>query len=187
MDRDTPLRLRLRVTLKLMGLFALLLFVFLLFSGLFSRPGGNIQLPLEIDLREIDAGEHRRLSWNGRRVLVLHRDQGMFEALAADEALYDPDSRFDRRPRGMAGRHRGWAPEWLVVYAESTDLGCDLEVVPPDAEADWEGGFRDRCRGGRYDFAGRVYKSQPAMRNLEIPPHRIEGMRLILGGAHPGR
>jgi ubiquinol-cytochrome c reductase iron-sulfur subunit len=187
MDRDTPLRLRLRVTLKLMGLLALAFFVLLLVSGLFSRPGGNIQLPLEIDLRGIAAGEDRRLSWNGRRVLVLHRDQGMFEALAKDEALYDPASRFDRRPRGMSAPHRGWVPEWLVVYAESTDLGCDLEIVPPGADGDWEGGFRDRCRQGRYDFAGRVYKGQPAMRNLEIPPHRIDGTRLILGEAHTGR
>ena len=187
MDRDTPLRLRLRVSLKLMGLFALVFFVGLLISGLFSRPGGDIQLPLEVDLRSIDAGEAHRLSWNGRRVLVLHRDRGMFEALAEDEALYDPASRFDRRPRGMSAPHRGWAPEWLVVYAESTDLGCDLEIVSPGAEAGWEGGFRDRCRQGRYDFAGRVYKGQPAMRNLEIPPHRIDGMRLILGAAHTGR
>ncbi|MFO8005473.1 ubiquinol-cytochrome C reductase, iron-sulfur subunit [Thioalkalivibrio sp.] len=187
MDRDTSLRLRLRVTLKLMGLFALVFFTFLLLSGLFSRPGGNIQLPLEVDLQGIGAGEHLRLSWNGRRVLVLHRDRAMFEALAAEDALYDPGSRFDRRPKGVSARHRGWAPEWLVIYAEGTDLGCDLEVVPPDAEAGWEGGFRDRCRGGRYDFAGRVYKGQPAMRNLEIPPHRIEGARLILGEAHTGR
>ncbi|MCA1791260.1 MAG: ubiquinol-cytochrome C reductase, iron-sulfur subunit, partial [Thioalkalivibrio sp.] len=76
MDQDTPRRLRLRVTLKLMGLFALAFFVVLLISGLFSRPGGNIQLPLEVDLRGIEAGEHLRLFWNGRRVLVLHRDQG---------------------------------------------------------------------------------------------------------------
>jgi ubiquinol-cytochrome c reductase iron-sulfur subunit len=187
MDRNTAARLRLRVTLKLMGLFALVFFVVLLISGLFSRPGGNIQLPLEVDLRGIDAGEELRLSWNGRRVLVLHRDRGMFEALAEDEALYDPASRFDRRPRGLSAPHRGWVPEWLVVYAESTDLGCDLEIVPPGAEGDWEGGFRDRCRQGRYDFAGRVYKGQPAMRNLEVPPHRIDGMRLILGGTQPGR
>ncbi|TVP81879.1 ubiquinol-cytochrome C reductase, iron-sulfur subunit [Thioalkalivibrio sp.] len=187
MDRDTPLRLRLRVTLKLMGLFALVFFVGLLISGLFSRPGGDIQLPLEVDLRSIDAGEAQRLSWNGRRVLVLHRDRAMFEALAQDEALYDPASRFDRRPRSISASHRGWVPEWLVVYAESTDLGCDLEIVLPGAEGDWEGGFRDRCRQGRYDFAGRVYKGQPAMRNLEIPPHRIDGMRLILGAAHKGR
>jgi ubiquinol-cytochrome c reductase iron-sulfur subunit len=164
-----------------MALLAIVGFAFLLVSGLFSRPGGNIQLPLEVDLQGIGAGQERRLSWNGRRVLVLHRDQAMLDALPEDAALYDPASRLDRRPRGLSALHRGWVPQWLVIYAESTDLGCDLAVVPPGAEEQWKGGFRDRCRQGRYDFAGRVYKGQPAMRNLEIPPHRIDGTRLILG------
>jgi ubiquinol-cytochrome c reductase iron-sulfur subunit len=181
MNTDNSSRLRLRVILKLMGLLATALFAFPLVSGLFSRPGGNIQLPLEVDLQDIGAGQERRLSWNGRRVLVLHRDQAMLDALPEDAVLYDPASRLDRRPRGLSARHRGWTAQWLVVYAESTDLGCDLAVVPPGAEGQWKGGFRDRCRQGRYDFAGRVYKGQPAMRNLEIPPHRIDGTRLILG------
>jgi ubiquinol-cytochrome c reductase iron-sulfur subunit len=181
MNNDSSSRLRLRVILKLMGLLALGLFTFLLVSGLFSRPGGNIRLPLEVDLQDIAAGQERRLTWNGRRVLVLHRDRSMFDALPEDTALYDPASRLERRPRGLSADHRGWVPQWLVVYAESTDLGCDLALVPPGADQHWEGGFRDRCRQGRYDFAGRVYKGQPAMRNLEIPPHRIDGTRLILG------
>jgi ubiquinol-cytochrome c reductase iron-sulfur subunit len=181
MNRDSSSRLRLRVILKLMGLLGVGLFAFLLVSGLFSRPGGNIQLPLEVDLRDIGAGQERRVTWNGRRVLVLHRDQAMLDALPEDAALYDPASRLDRRPRGMSVQHRGWTAQWLVVYAESTDLGCDLALVPPGAEEQWEGGLRDRCRQGRYDFAGRVYRGQPAMRNLEIPPYRLEGTRLILG------
>lgn len=181
MTQDSLLRLRLRVTLKLMGLTALVLFLLVLLRGLFSPPGGDVRLPLEVDLQDIGPGEHERVVWNGRRVLILHRDAPMLEALPEGEALYDPSSRFDRRPRGMTAGHRGWVPQWLVVYAESTDLGCDLDIVPPDASEDWEGGLRDRCRGGRYDFAGRVYRNQPAMRNLEIPPYRLEESRVILG------
>jgi len=179
MSSEPGLRLHLRVALKLMAALALVIFVFLLISGLFSGPG-NIRLALEVDLSAIAAGEAQRVRWNDRRVLVLHRDAAMLAALAEDEDLYDPASRFDRRPRGLSATHRGWVPQWLVVYAASTDLGCDLDVVPPGAEADWDGGFRDHCRGGRYDFAGRVYRDQSAMRNLEIPPHRIDGERLIL-------
>ncbi len=182
MVRDTPLRLRLRVALKMMGLFGLMVFVFLLLSSLLSRPGGNVPLPLEVSLLELGPGEDLRVSWNGRRVLVLHRDAAMLDSLAEDAELYDPGSRFGRRPSGVSAPHRGMVPEWLVVYAESTDLGCDLELVSPgQADTSWRGGFRDRCRGGRYDFAGRVYKGQPAMRNLEIPPYRIDGSQLILG------
>lgn len=182
MVRDTPLRLRLRVALKMMSLFGLVVFVLLLLSGLLSRPGGNVTLPVEISLLELGAGEELRVSWNGRRVLVLRRDAAMLDALAEGAELYDPGSRFDRRPPGVSASHRGMSPEWLVVYAESTDLGCDLELVSPAmADPSWHGGFLDRCRQGRYDFAGRVYKGQAAMRNLEIPPHRIDGSRLILG------
>jgi len=181
LTQDSLLRLRLRVTLKLMGLTALLLFLFVILRALFSPPGGDVRLPLKVDLQGIEPGQHERVTWNGRRVLVLHRDASMLEALPEGEALYDPSSRFDRRPRGLTAAHRGWVPEWLVVYAESTDLGCDLDVVPPHASEDWEGGLRDRCRGGRYDFAGRVYRNQPAMRNLEIPPYRLEEARVILG------
>lgn len=182
MSQDSLLRLRLRVALKLMGLAALLIFLFVMLRALFSPPGGDVRLPLEIDLLGIEPGQHERVNWNGRRVLILHRDATMLDALPEDAALYDPTSRFDRRPRGMTAPHRGWAPNWLVVYAESTDLGCDLEIVTPRAaEEGWAGGLRDRCRGGRYDFAGRVYRNQPAMRNLEIPPHRLEDTRLILG------
>jgi len=181
LPQDSLLRLRLRVTLKLMALAALLLFLLVILRALFSPPGGDVRLPLEVDLRAIEPGEHQRLSWNGRRVLVLHRDAAMLDALPDAEELYDPNSRFDRRPRGMTAPHRGWVPQWLVVYAESTDLGCDLDIVPPPASDGWVGGLRDRCRGGRYDFAGRVYKGQPGMRNLEIPSYRLEGDRLILG------
>lgn len=181
MTQDSLLRLRLRVALKLMAFAALLLFLFAMLRALFSPPGGDVRLPLEIDLRGIEPGQHERVNWNGRRVLILHREASMLEALPEDAALYDPTSRFDRRPRGMTAPHRGWVPQWLVVYAESTDLGCDLEIVPPDASDGWEGGLRDRCRDGRYDFAGRVYRNQPAMRNLEIPPHRLEDTRLTLG------
>jgi ubiquinol-cytochrome c reductase iron-sulfur subunit len=181
LTQDSLLRLRLRVTLKLMAAAALLIFAMVLLRAWFSPPGGDVRLPLEVDLRGIGPGEHQRLTWSGRRVLVLHRDATMLGALPEGDALYDPNSRFDRRPRGMTAAHRGWVPEWLVIYAESTDLGCDLDIVPPHLSDGWEGGLRDRCRGGRYDFAGRVYKGQPAMRNLEIPPYRLDDRRLILG------
>lgn len=181
MNSDNLRRLRLRVTLKLMILAAVTVFAFLLLAALFSRPGGNIVLPLEIDLTNIAAGASERVQWNGRRVLIVHRDRSMLTSLAGADELYDPASRFDRKPRGWSVEHRGYVPEWLVVYAESTDLGCDLDLVPPDEARNWAGGLVDRCRAGRYDFAGRVYRGQSAMRNLEVPQYRLEGSRLTLG------
>jgi ubiquinol-cytochrome c reductase iron-sulfur subunit len=177
-------RLRLRVALKLMALGGLLAFIGMLLSALFSPPGGRGALPLEVALEAIPPGGLERLNWNGRRVLVLHRDAAMLAALEAPERLYDPDSRFHHRP-GTSRAHRGLEPRWLVVYGEGTDLGCELDLVLPGAEPDWAGGFRDRCRGLRYDFAGRVHDGQAARRNLEIPPHRIDSYRLLLGPTAP--
>jgi ubiquinol-cytochrome c reductase iron-sulfur subunit len=174
-------RLRLRVTLKLMILLAIVVFLFMLIAALFSRPGGNIVLPLDVDLEGIAAGSFERVQWNGRRVLILHRDPAMLETLPSADQLYDPGSRFDRRPKGLSVDHRGFRPEWLVVYAESTDLGCDLELVAPGDAGGRAVGLIDRCRGGRYDFAGRVYRGQPAMRNLEVPRYRLDDSRLTLG------
>ncbi|AGA33773.1 Ubiquinol-cytochrome C reductase iron-sulfur subunit [Thioalkalivibrio nitratireducens DSM 14787] len=181
MAQDNLLRLRLRVALKLMALLALGTFALVLLLALLSPPGGNVDLPLEVDLAGIEPGALREIEWKGRRVLILHRSPEMLDALPPDDALYDPASRLDRRPRGLTEAHRGFRERWLVVFAESTDLGCPLELVPPGSDPDWVGGFRDQCRAGRYDFAGRVYRGQPAMRNLAIPRHRIERERLILG------
>lgn len=181
MPEDSLLRLRLRVALKLMVLAAAVVASLVLLGTLFSGPDGHVPLPLEVELDGIEPGSERQLSWSGRRVLVLHRDAAMLGVLAADDELYDPVSRLDRRPRGVDSRHRGRVPEWLVVYHESTDLGCELDLVRPGTETGWGGGFRDRCRSGRYDFAGRVYKGQPARRNLQIPPYQLQGSRLILG------
>ncbi|MBK5937506.1 hypothetical protein CCR81_11865 [Halorhodospira halophila] len=53
-----------------------------------------------------------------------------------------------------------------------------------DFDADWLGGFFCPCHGARYDMAGRVYRAQPAPRNLEVPPHRQDGDKLVIG-EHP--
>ena len=180
MDSEHIYRLRLRVALKLLALMGIAAFIGLLLSGLFSRPGEYIALPLQVDLLTIDAGTALALSWNGRRVLVLRRDAQMLASLPEPSALYDPDSRFDRLPPGMDPNHRSFEPEWFVVYAESTDLGCPVDLVSVDSAQTWPGGFQDRCRQGRYDFAGRVFRAQPAARNLEIPKYRIEGQTLTL-------
>lgn len=178
-------RLRLRVGLKLMGLFAIAGFMLILLSALFSRSGEHIQLPLEVDLRDIAPGEWREIRWDGRRVAILHRDASMLASLdTSADSVYDPQSRWDRLPCGLpAGPQRSWTDQWLVVYAESTDLGCPLEHQPTPMP----GGFVDQCRGGRYDYAGRVYRQQAAMRNLQIPVHSItpDGQSLILGRCAP--
>ena len=48
--------------------------------------------------------------------------------------------------------------------------------------ADWPGGFLCPCHGSIFDLAGRVYLSQPAPTNLEIPPLKwLSAGALLIG------
>ncbi len=185
-DPGTALRrLRLRVLLKLMALGGVAALALAFSVQFVSLPGGSAPQPRTLDLTAIETGEVKRLRWNGRHVLVVHRDAKLLDSLDSieAEALRDPRARRGRQPEGLALPERSFAPDWLVVYGESADLGCELDLVHPDDADGWPGGFEDRCRGGRYDAAGRVFRDQPGARNLEIPEYRMhgDGERLILG------
>ncbi|WP_018993614.1 MULTISPECIES: hypothetical protein [unclassified Thioalkalivibrio] len=177
-------RIRIRVLMKLMVLGGVVMFAGVLASYALSMLGGGETERRVVELDTIAPGQLKRLDWEGRRILVLHRDPALQQALGEDDELVDPRARRGQQPDGLELPLRSLRPEWLVVIGESTDLGCELDLVHPDAADDWSGGFVDRCRGGRYDAAGRVYDGQDARRNLPIPEYRFSGDdRLILGGS----
>ncbi|MGM0554203.1 MAG: ubiquinol-cytochrome C reductase, iron-sulfur subunit [Pseudomonadota bacterium] len=174
-------RIRIRALLKLMALAGMLVLGFVLLGYTLSVFRGAEEQKV-VDLTPIAPGEMRRLNWSGRHVLVVHRDAALLGALGPDQRLVDPEGRRGWQPDGLQQPLRSLRPPWLVVIGESTDLGCELDLIRPDVAEGWSGGFVDRCRGGRYDAAGRVFAGQEARRNLAIPPHRFIGDRLILGG-----
>jgi len=178
-------RLYYRVILKLMALVLVLFVVQAMVRAFFSNPETDIRLALGVDLETLVPGEMRRLDWAGRELLILRRNEAMEAADAAHEdRLYDPASRLSNQPRDARNPGRTLVPGYFIAYAQGTDLSCPLDLVTPEAaaEAGWGGGFTDRCRGSRYDFAGRVYDGQPARRNLEVPAYRVDGDRIVLGG-----
>ncbi|MFA7096342.1 MAG: hypothetical protein WC383_07615 [Gammaproteobacteria bacterium] len=179
---EAPRRVWLRVPVKLMALAGLAVVGLVLLSSLFSTEAERIE-PLALDLRSLAPGEIRFDHWNRRRVLVLHRTPDMLRTVQNGDGLLDPESKRSRQPDAARNPHRSLRPEYFVAIAHGTDLGCELEFVPQgDPHGGWPGGFRDRCRGSRYDFAGRVYEGQEAYRNLEIPPHRyLPDGRLLIG------
>lgn len=177
---DSLARVRMRALLKLMALAGVLVMVSVLLGYSLSVFRGAEEQKV-VDLAPIGPGEMQRLRWSGRHVLVVHRDAALIGALEPDHRLVDPAGRRGWQPDGLEQPVRSLRPPWLVVVGESTDLGCELDLVRPDAAEGWSGGFVDRCRGGRYDAAGRVLAGQDARRNLAIPPHRFIGERLILG------
>jgi ubiquinol-cytochrome c reductase iron-sulfur subunit len=177
-------RLYYRAALKLLAL-ALALFVLqAMVSGFFSHPETDTALPVAIPLDGFEPGEIRLVQWAGQELLVLRRSRAMDAADIAHEArLYDPSSRLSVQPRGARNPGRTLVPGYFIAYARGTDLSCPLDLVSPETAAGqgWGGGFVDRCRGSRYDFAGRVYDGQPARRNLEVPAYRVEGTGIVLG------
>jgi ubiquinol-cytochrome c reductase iron-sulfur subunit len=183
---DTRRRFLLRSLAKLMATAGLLLVGIAFVSTLFST-AREAPDPTEINLRGLAPGELLLADWNGRQVLVLHRTLEMITALEAENgALLDPESRRSRQPPAAKNPLRSVHPGYFVAIAHGTDLGCEVALVPPGdpaLEPGSAGGFRDRCRGSRYDLAGRVYRGQEAPRNLDIPPHRfLDEARLLIGG-----
>ncbi|MFW5453047.1 hypothetical protein [Thioalkalivibrio sulfidiphilus] len=184
MTQSGSRRLYYRVALKLMALALVLFILQAMVRAFFSNPETDIRLALGVDLSALAPGEMQRVDWAGREVVVLRRSPAMDAADAAHaDRLYDPDSRLSNQPRAARNPGRSLVPGYFIAYGQGTDLSCPLDLVSPEvaAEAGWGGGFTDRCRGSRYDYAGRVYDGQPARRNLEVPAYRVEGSRVILG------
>ncbi len=67
---------------------------------------------------------------------------------------------------------------FLVCIGLCTHLGC-IPGYNPDKNS-----FLCACHGGMYDDTGMVTKSPPP-RGLDIPPFKIDGMKLVLGEVGP--
>ncbi|MDA0234336.1 MAG: ubiquinol-cytochrome c reductase iron-sulfur subunit, partial [Proteobacteria bacterium] len=101
--------------------------------------------------------------------------------------LADPVSGEPQQPEYATNRQRSIKPEYLVVIGICTHLGCSPSEkfaigTTEGMTADWPGGFLCPCHGSIFDLAGRVYLSQPAPTNLEIPPHKWLSDGLVLIG-----
>lgn len=149
-----------------------------------ARAGGA---PVEVDLSSVPPGALSTVEWRGRPVWVLHRTPDMLARLGNhDNALVDPASKEDQQPPYARNPVRAIKPEFLVVTAICTHLGCIPSFRPepgaPDISPDWPGGFYCPCHGSRFDLAGRVFQNVPAPRNLEVPPYTYVGpAKLIVG------
>ncbi|WP_281048622.1 ubiquinol-cytochrome c reductase iron-sulfur subunit [Thauera sp. GDN1] len=144
--------------------------------------------PVEADVSKLAPGEMMTIEWRGKPVWLLRRTPEMLAALEGHESrLADPASAEPQQPDYAANRHRSINAEFLVVIGICTHLGCSpSEKFAPGATSgigeDWPGGFLCPCHGSIFDLAGRVFLSQPAPTNLEIPPHKWLSDSLVLIG-----
>ena len=144
--------------------------------------------PVEADVSKLAVGDMMTVEWRGKPVWILRRTPEMLATLERNEArLADPVSGEPQQPEYATNRQRSIKPEYLVVIGICTHLGCSPSEkfaigTTEGMTADWPGGFLCPCHGSIFDLAGRVYLSQPAPTNLEIPPHKWLSDGLVLIG-----
>ena len=146
--------------------------------------------PVEADTGNIAPGSLVTVEWRGRPVWILHRTGQQIASLAGhDDDLADPASKVRQQPAYTANATRSLKPEFLVLTAICTHLGCIPSYRPEPGAADlgddWPGGFYCPCHGSKFDLAGRVFQNVPAPTNMEVPPHSFSGAGKLLIGIDP--
>lgn len=148
--------------------------------------------PIEVDISGLKPGDIMTVDWRGQPVWVLRRTQDEIDRLSKiDERLVDPESDDSQQPPYAKNENRSIEPEYLVVIALCTHLGCVPTYKPQPGNTQWDpnwpGGFLCPCHLSRYDLAGRVFKDVPAPLNLVVPPYMfLDENRLLIGAHHEG-
>jgi ubiquinol-cytochrome c reductase iron-sulfur subunit len=144
--------------------------------------------PVVVDVSRLEPGQQLTVEWRRQPVWVLRRTPEMLDSLPQlTDTLRDPDSRVEtQQPDYARNEYRSIRPEYLVVVAICTHLGCvptfRPDVAPADLGPSWLGGYFCPCHGSRFDFAGRVYQGVPAPTNLVIPPYKYASDSVIAIG-----
>ena len=144
--------------------------------------------PVEYDLSKVEPGQLVTVEYRGAPHWIIRRTPEVVAQLDKNEALLaDPGSEESKQPEFAKGANRSSdkSGEWFVVKGVCTHLGCSPQlrkrVVPADdLGADWPGGFFCPCHQSKFDMSGRVFKGQPAPKNLEITAYKIEGTKLTI-------
>lgn len=145
------------------------------------RPSARAQAagaPIEVDIGKLEPGQRITAEWRGKPVWIIRRTDRMVDELGKEnERLRDPGSDESDQPGFAQNEFRSLKPEYLVLVGICTHLGCSPtfrpEVAPADLGDDWAGGFFCPCHGSRFDLSGRVFRSVPAPKNLQVPPYRF--------------
>ena len=144
--------------------------------------------PVSQDLSKLEAGQMIVVKYRGKPIFLVKRTKEMMDNLSkVESSLADPKSEGSLQPDYCKNNSRSKDnSEVLVCEGVCTHLGCAPGYRPDVGAADlggssWVGGFLCPCHGSKYDLAGRVFKGQPAPRNLPIPAYSISGTILTVG------
>lgn len=123
----------------------------------------------EVDLSAVELGQQIKVMWQGKPVFVRHRTAEEASAALRDDfaTLKDPQTDAERiqQSDGQAGR-----PEWIILQANCTHLGCvPLPSFDPGYRGQF-GGWFCPCHGSDFDVSGRIRRG-PAPINLLVAPY----------------
>lgn len=151
--------------------------------------------PVEVDASKLESGQMLKVVWRGQPVFIVRRTKAVVDQLSDHDALLaDPASEDSVQPDYIktAGAARARNPDYWVGLAVCTHLGCSplgafepknaSQLAGVDLGQTWPGGFYCPCHGSKYDISGRVFKSQPAPKNLTVPPYAISADAHIVIG-----
>ena len=146
--------------------------------------------PVDVDISDVLMSDMKRVSWQGKVVLILRRSKEQLSTLPGlDDKVSDPTSDEEQQPKYAKNEYRSIKPEYLIVQGWCTHLGCVPSYIRkgeyPEIP-DWQGGFICPCHGSRYDLAGRVFKAMPAPLNLIVPPYKYLSDTVIRIGDDSG-
>ena len=135
---------------------------------------------VDLDLSSMLDGEFISVEISKRPIWIIKRTKlHIAELLKQNNALSDPKSLNSNQPDNTRNPYRSIKPEYFVVEAVCTHLGCLPAYMPngPSKE-DLRHSIRAPqlfcpCHGGVFDLAGRVYINTPAPTNLSIPDHEF--------------
>jgi len=113
--------------------------------------------------------------WRGKPIFVLKQSKEMLDTEKDNKRVDNGASTtaMDKKRLIKVGD-----AYYLMCVGLCTHLGCIPAYRPSKKN------FLCACHGGMYDDAGMVIKSPPP-RGFDIPPFKIDGMKLVLGESSP--
>lgn len=120
---------------------------------------------ITVNVGNIKKGEGITVKWNNQPIFIRRRTNDEISAAQQDD---NSENLIEKE----ADSQRVLKPEWLVVFASCTHMGCLPMGIKSYEKRGSFGGFLCQCHGAEYDTSGRVRKG-PAAHNLAIPPYRF--------------
>ena len=147
--------------------------------------------PIDVDLKDLGDGQQIVARWRSHPIFIVSRPENALAELrdpALLAQLADPQSQERQQPEYAENPYRSIKPEFGVLVAICTHLGCIPRFYAagsPDSPLGGFGGYLCPCHGSKYDLAGRVFRDVPAPYNLPVPPYRYVSDSVLRIGENP--